>query len=318
VPSPEIIDPETIKQRWQWKLSIQFPALFTKETDRVQLLARLDSALQQIAESDVRAEHAIHEMILNEVFKDEPWRIHYYDGHTTALAVARPFNERVKIEEPPFITPSLHTQSLSAHDVADKTLLFKAPADAYRIGMYEQLFPQAYIHYLHLTRGFAQTVNGLMDGWLSQTGFFSHDLERVAANLRIQGYSDKVPNGHKWWKFDLPPNWRNFIEANLIDVCLNQWISPHKLILETNLPCLRIHFEDFISNPSKITKIILEYLGLKNMETPTNLPLVMTIEKPTSYRWRKRAGNMLALGERREVREIMELLGYTMDPKIWL
>ncbi|MBI2426215.1 MAG: hypothetical protein HYV34_00010 [Candidatus Kerfeldbacteria bacterium] len=317
VPSSQLCDVNTIKTRWRKRFLIHFPNLFSDDQNYQKLLRFLDKSLLRITDESIKEEAEIHKIILNNVFKDEPWRINYYDNYSSASCTP-PFNELSKIEEPPFVSPSLYKRTFTVEDANNKVLIFKTPQDCYRIGMYEQLFPNAEIKYIHLTRGYAQTVNGLIDGWLSPIGFFAHDMEKAKITLAIKGYSDFLEFGKKWWKFDLPPNWRNFTGTNLVDVCANQWISAHKTILDSKISCLRVHFEDFISNPSQITKIILEYLGLKNMETPNDLPLVMAIEKPKPYRWQKREGEILALGERKEVKEIMGLLGYTMDPKTWL
>ena len=317
VPSSQLCDVDTIKNRWRKRFLIHFPELFCDDENYKKLLQSLDESLLKVTNGKIKDEMEIHKIILNNVFKDEPWRINYYDNYSGASFVP-PFNESHKIEEPPFVTPSLYKKTFTVEDVNNKVLIFKTPQDCYRIGMYEQLFPNAEIKYIHLTRGYAQTVNGLIDGWLSPTGFFAHDMEKVKITLKIKGYSDFVEFGKKWWKFDLPPNWKNFTEASLIDVCANQWISAHNAIIENKVSCLRIHFEDFISSPSKITRVILEYLGLENMESPNDLPLVMTVEKPKLYRWQKREKEILALGERKEITEMMRLLDYEMDPKTWL
>jgi hypothetical protein len=317
VSSAQLCDIDTIKNRWRKRFLIHFPELFCDDENYKKLLQSLDESLLKVMNGKIKEEKEIHKIILDNVFKNEPWRINYYDNYSGA-SFAPPFNESSKIEEPPFVTPSLYKRTFTIEDTDNKVLIFKTPQDCYRIGMYEQLFPNAEIKYIHLTRGYAQTVNGLIDGWLSQTGFFAHDMEKAKVILGIKGYSDFVEFGKRWWKFDIPPNWRSFTQANLIDVCANQWISAHQTILDSKIPCLRIRFEDFISDPSNITKIILDYLGLKNMDMPNKLPFVMTVEEPRVYRWQKREKEILALGERREIREIMELLGYTMNPKTWL
>ena len=67
---------------------------------------------------------------------------------------------------------------------------------------------------------------GLMDGWLYPLGFFSHDLSKVGCQLAIQGYSDVVPFGSKWWKFDLPRNWRLTSSAVKPTACSRTGSSP--------------------------------------------------------------------------------------------
>ncbi len=320
VPSDELADFQTIRQRWYERFLIQFPKSFSEQSQRDNLLMRIDTAIREITSMNLKEEHGINRLILNEVFKNEPWRINYYDGYKDDSMPERYFNEVTIIEEPPFVTPSLYARQLKEQDFENKTFLFKATADAHRIGMYEELFPNAEIQYLHLTRGYAETVNGLMDGWLSPTGFFSHDMGAVGAELRIQGYSDVIPFGKRWWKFDLPPNWREFSGATLVEVCLNQWLSAHKAIRDSHVPRTRISFEQFLSDPTRSMKIITDFLHLDELRTARELPVVMATEVPKPERWRKREREILYLGEREDVREMMQVLGYEMPrerEKIW-
>jgi hypothetical protein len=277
----------------------------------------LEVALSLFDRGDRRSEAELHGLILSAVFSDEPWRISYYDGHATPGANLH-FDEPLKIEEPPFVVPTLRRRPLARADVRDSVLLFKSPSDAYRIGMYEQLFPNAEVTYIHLTRGFAQSVNGLMDGWLYPLGFFSHDLSKISCELAIQGYSDRVPFGRKWWKFDLPHNWRKFTRAKLEEVCLNQWYSVHEAILQRGVCTLRVSFEDFIASPAAVLRRITDHLGLPAMALPSTLPIRMATEPPHSRRWHKRGPMLMDLSRRPEVREMMGLLGYPMDSDAWL
>ena len=145
-------------------------------------------------------------------------------------------------------------------------------------------------------------------------------MEAVGAPLDIKGYSDTVPFGKKWWKFDLPPNWREFSEATLAEVCLNQWLSAHKAILESGVPCTRISFEQFLSDPERTMKVITDFLRLDELKIPSELPKVMVTKTPNPERWRQRERKILSLGEREDVREMMETLGYEMPQereRVW-
>lgn len=219
LPSTELASTDILKKCWEKRLLLQFPAVFSTTEGHKKLIKALDDVLSKAVASDVREEKELQKFILTEVFRDDPWRMSYYDGYK--VSDTKHFFNELKIEEPPFIVPRIYAKSLTADDGENKTLLFKTPPDAYRIGMYEQLFPNAEIKYIHLTRGYAQSVNGLMDGWLSPMGFFSHNLNEAGVSLSIKGYSDLVEFGKNWWKFDLPPNWREFINSSLEEVCFN-------------------------------------------------------------------------------------------------
>lgn len=314
--SADLLDTKLLLRKWKNRLLLQFPSHFLDAGAYRRLERSLEMVLSQFDRGDRRSEAELQDLVLSAVFSDEPWRISYYDGKAVSDAGIH-FDEPLKIEEPPFVVPTLRRRPLRLADVQDSVLLFKSPSDAYRIGMYEQLFPNAELTYIHLTRGFAQSVNGLMDGWLHPLGFFSHDLSKVGCELAIQGYSDTVPFGRRWWKFDLPRNWRTFTRTKLEAVCLNQWYSVHEAILHSGVCSLHLSFEDFVANPVAALRRITDHLGLPAMAPPGALPVKMATEPPRSKRWHKRGSLLMNLGRRTEVREMMDRLGYSMDPDTW-
>ena len=315
--SPNLLDTASLLRKWRNRLLLQFPAHFLQAGADQGLEESLRAALCQFDRGDRRSEAELQQLVLSTVFGAEPWRLNYYDGQVTS-GTSMHFDQPLKIEEPPFVVPTLRRRPLAPADAGDAVLLFKSPPDAYRIGMYEQLFPNAELTYIHLTRGFAQAVNGLMDGWLYPLGFFSHDLGKIGCELAIPGYSNAVAFGRRWWKFDLPPNWRRFTHAKLEDVCLNQWHSLHQAILQSRVCSLRVSFEDFIAHPAAILRSITDHLGLSAMALPGTLPVKMATEPPCSRRWHKRAELLRDLGRRTHVGEMMDRLGYSMDPDTWL
>ncbi len=319
VPSPFLPPVAQLKERWRRRLLLQFPLLFIDPAQQ----RRLNDALDQTLQSCKQQDSALQSMILASVFRDQPWRMNFYDGQPASslrdfgLGPSGYFDQQLKIEEPPFVLPRSYRRPFTIDDAANKILLFKSPSDAYRIGMHAQLFPQAEIQYIHLTRGYAQSVNGLMDGWLSPKGFFAHDMARAGTALRIGGYSDATPFGQRWWKFDLPPNWRQFIQSGLGDVCLNQWLASNEAILASGVPALRMAFEAFMDQPAAQLQRIGDLLGLSNLSLPAQLPVTMATDAPGALRWRKREQALLDMGQRPPVWSMMERLGYTMNPESW-
>src|SRR5207302_3293878 len=97
----------------------------------------------------------------------------------------------------------------------------------------------------------AATINGLYDGWRSRW-FHSHQM---AEPLRIRGYTDEFPASARWWKFDLPPGWQEYADADLLEVCAFQWRSAHEAILaETasgDVDHIQIRFEEILSGPQR-------------------------------------------------------------------
>lgn len=325
LPSAHIAPLAQLKKRWRHRLLLQFPLLFMDQVALRRLDDALDVALAQFRASNYPRgdEGALQRTILTTVFRTQPWRINYYDGQPRAcvkdfgLGPAGFFDEALKIEEPPFVLPRAYCRQFIESDADDKVLLFKSPADAYRIGIYEQLFPNAEVRYIHLSRGYAQTVNGLIDGWLSPVGFFAHDMARAGTVLRIRGYSDCTGFGRRWWKFDLPPAWRELSCATLDEVCLQQWLAAHQAIFASAAPTLRLAFEQFMAQPAAALAALTRHLGLPDMDTPPRLPVMMATEAPRLQRWRKREPQLLAMGKQERVAAMMERLGYTMNPGAW-
>ena len=252
----------------------------------------------------------------------------YKAGYYDITDTNSDYVEEYKIEEPPYVVPG-NKRPLTTTDLEDKVLLFKTPQDYCRQGIFEDLFPNAEIKYIHLTRGFAQSVNGLMDGWLSDTGFFAYNMDLVNdLELNITGYSDVKRFGKKWWKFDLFPNWSSYIDAPLVDICTQQWWSAHSQIMYHGpKDPLRIKFENFLIDKQGVTDTICRYLNVQTFHVD-DLPQVMITEKPKAYRWHKRKDEIMevwnALGIRPNtglgslIRNTMRALGYSTDPETWI
>jgi hypothetical protein len=257
----------------------------------------------------------VNQVFLNKFFKGKQ-DFGYYDVVNENTPFILDEVDRFKIEETPYVIPGWKYQ-VTENDFENKWLFFKTPQDCYRIGIFEELFPNAEIKYIHLSRGFAQAVNGLMDGWLSETGFFAHNMEIVGERLNIPGYTDVVKGGDRWWNFDLPENWREFKDKSLDEVCLNQWYSAHKSIIDSGVDALRIKFEDFLEDGQGTLDKITEYLDIDRIKVK-KLPVVMATSAPSDYRWHKRKDIIMKLSEREDVKEMMKNLNYSMNPDTWI
>jgi hypothetical protein len=318
IASPHIASLDELLERWSKRLLLQFPALFASRDAYAALRRVLCESLGRAGEQGGRtAQRELAKAVLSGVFGAGHWRLDYYDGKIGPGA-GRPFAEAAKIEEPPFVLPDLRRRRCTEADAADKVLLFKTPSDAYRPHLYRQLFPQAQVCHIHLTRGYAQSVNGLMDGWLSPAGFFSHDMARAGAGLAIAGYSDVCDFGRRWWKFDLPPNWRAYAHSRLELVCLHQWLSCHGHILDGGAALHRLAFEDFLADPAGQLARVCSWLDLPPLPSLRELPVTMATEAPAPGRWRKRRAVLEPLARMPEVARTMRELGYRPDPEAWL
>lgn len=308
------MDLDQIIHNWQNRILLQTPYKALNG-----LVDQIEGIWKSFESSTLtEAEYSYKE--LNQIFLKNIFKGHQDFGFYDVIPENTQFLiegvNRPKIEEPPFVIPELR-RPITEQDCEDKVFIFKTPQDCYRIGIFEELFPNANIKYVHLSRGFAQSVNGLMDGWLSETGFFAHNMNIIGERLNIEGYTDKVKGGDIWWNFDLPSNWMEYKNKPLHEVCLNQWYSAHKTILDSGVNALRVKFEDFAIEPQKTLDSITDFLGINRVITE-KLPLIMVTETPSDYRWYKREEVILELAKKPEVIQLMSDLGYSMDPKTWI
>lgn len=227
----------------------------------------------------------------------------------------------IPVENPPYISQPLARRATLA-ELESLPVVFKSPSDAYRPGFYEDLFPSATITYVHLTRGFAQTVNGLMDGWTrNEAGFTSNPVGRFGHPLNIEGYSQSFAT-RNYWCFDLFPDWQQFRSAALLEVCTQQWLQAHEHIIRNHPHAPRIQFEDFYLQREAFMGRLHELTGIDTSHYGWDR-LIMSTEKPAQYRWKKRqdlfddASGILGDAVYQRVVALQQQLGYSMDETTW-
>jgi hypothetical protein len=219
------------------------------------------------------------------------------------------------LEEPPYIIPQ-PGQRPDAKGLAEAPLLLKTSTNVYRLAWLKTLFPQSEFRFIVLTRNPAACINGLMDGWLSHA-FHSHNLQFVVP-LKIRGYSDVIPMGDRWWKFDLPPGWTEFDDAPLPEVCAFQWRSAYGAILqESPGESLRVKYEDLIDPATAKAALngIFQFAGAKPRAAPDPLAArpVMASQPPQAARWRARENEIWPQVTSPSVAPIAESLGYDLS-----
>ena len=206
------------------------------------------------------------------------------------------------LEEPPFIVP-LPRRRMSSEILRQRTVVLKSSSNCYRVALLKTLFPDAEIQFVLLRRNPAAGINGLMDGWTSPR-FQSHDLSHLT-ELRIRGYSSEERAGSRaWWKFDLPPGWKQRTACSLEEVCAFQWSSANRRILDEN--GLVVHYENLLAY-SKHDKASVRW--------PDSLPVVMGVHPPREKKWLERRDQILPIIQNSEVTELAARMGY--DVRQW-
>ncbi len=226
------------------------------------------------------------------------------------------------LEEPPFILLS----GWEALPDGPGPFVVKTPSNAYRLPFFDGLLPG--FRAIHLVRNPAASINGLVDGWL-HPGFHAHRVTDPQGRgaLRITGYSDRVPGGDTWWKFDLPPGWEGLTDRPLSEVCAWQWASAHRAVLawqhaQPHRDVLRVRFEDFLRDPHGTMERVCAWLGV-DMHPALAAQLRegpaprMATARPRQRRWFDRREALEPVLALPHVREVAVALGYD-DPETWL
>jgi len=216
-------------------------------------------------------------------------KIGYYDGYR------RPWDRFFKLEEPPFVLPKPY------ENPRGKALVLKTPQNVYRPGALEKVFPNIEIEHIYLTRNFASTINGLIDGWYCDFGFFAHPVP--------------THRGWRWWKFDMPPGWS--FDMSIEERAMFQWRSAHLWGLSYWKSAERVKFEDLLVDPAAVVNDIGRKFNLGQVSPKSfDLPSTMTTDQPAPFRWVRRKQKVLRF--QADAKLIMERLGYKMEPETWL
>lgn len=324
-PADTLRDEEQFGLDVAWRIAVQWPELTIDPKDTAvtarAVLTRL-RAERGWAPGEVRDVRLFQLCLLHELRAGGlPVDARYYDLPRALLRGEPPVAGTpgdTLIEEPPFVLPRVWRRATAA-DLETRPLVIKTPSNAYRLEFLRALFPNARIRILHLTRNPAASINGLYDGW-GFDGFHAHRMDKP---LEIEGYADD-----RWWKFDLPPGWRDFTGSPLPQVCGFQWWSCHRAILDDleggGVDHIRIRFEDLITGVERRMACyarLSDWLGIPldgefRRAARDGIDPVAATEPPRPYRWLARQ-EMIRTAVRGRVRAVAEELGYGIE-KSWI
>ncbi len=303
-----------------WRLTAQWPTL---PIDPLQVVRWTRETLVECSPVDLAGFHlALLRRVRAAHPELSPW---FYDLDPERIRLAFPGLEPsagapgpVVLEEPPFVL-ARPWRPVSDEGLATRPLVIKTPSNAYRLRWLAALFPSARLRILHLTRNPAASINGLVDGWRYR-GFHSHRV----GGLAIAGYDDP-----DWWKYDLPPGWRDWADQPLEQVCGFQWRSAHEHVLaylaQRRPDTLRVRFEDVVGDRAtrrrawgRIAAWLGVDLGLAVSDIVEHgLPPVMATHAPRRRRWFAKAAQLEPVLARADTRELAARLGYA-DPASWV
>lgn len=200
-------------------------------------------------------------------------------------------------------------QRLGKGLILDKTCI-----NVLRVEYLYRLFPNA--KFVFIYRNGRDNISSLMDGWRNNnhfglTQFLGDSPEPV-----------QIEDGEfQQWHFFLPPQWRNYNQASLAEVCAFQWQEANRLALKAKqvIPpqqWIEFRYEDFIAEPEATMAQVCQQLGLP-FETNIKQHCAHLATRPTSLvsgqpepdKWKKRNYEAI-LSIEASISPLMQRLGY--------
>lgn len=313
-PAEQVKDPDRFCTETLWRLKLQWPHVSFPSNTPAVIRAEFDAAN---AGGAIAAERFTHSLI-SRLSRTLPINLNYYDlGVEPAEGGSNIPADRM-LESPPFILFA-PWEPATRSDFARRPLILKSAGDVYRLSFYRKLFRNARFRIIHLRRNPAASINGLMDGWLSQ----KYQSFRVPG-LAIKGYSDGAEESRKhWWKFDLAPGWEELRQASLVNVCAWQWAGAQREVLRwldaTKCDHATVYYEDLIASAELRRNTIAglcQWIGIGEVGVE-ELRAVNASVPPSAYRWKKREREILAAVNRGVCLPLAQSLGYSSEPADW-
>ncbi len=162
----------------------------------------------------------------------------------------------------------------------------KTPKNCFRISFINKLFEDC--KFIFIKRDGRSNINSLIEGWRVPNKYIRR--QELDKPLNIKGYEGT------YWKYVLPPNWENYVNKSLEEVCAFQWISSNKAALDglskiDNSRKYTLTYEDLAENTYDVMKNLCEYVEIPFSNELEGLsrkpPLVNFVTKPEKEKWKK-------------------------------
>jgi len=316
-PAGDALDVDRLTADVCWRLTAQWP---TVDFDGRDVHRWVAAALDTIDPDDA---DALTIAVLDQVHRDRPAVVaSAYDlsrrGGTPPAPVAP------VVEMTPYVG-FRPWRTATDSDLRSSALVIATPRNSYRLGWLAGLFPAARVRVVHLTRNPAASVNGLLDGWRSPAFFTT----TVDVELAIDGYSDEWPWGRRWWKYDVPPDWRALTSASLAEVAAQQWRSAHAAVLEFveghDIEVLRLRYEDLVGDLAQREQTAQALAGFLGVDSAAlraavlaGVPPVMATAPPQRRRWTASDNDIAPALADPAVWDTAVALGYDVEERLWI
>ena len=186
-------------------------------------------------------------------------------------------------------------------------LVEKTPKNCFRISFMNKLFDDC--KFVFLKRDGRSNINSLLEGWKLKGKYIR--MKNPSITLSIKGYEG---NG---WNFVMPPDWENYTNRSLEEVCAFQWVSSNKAAIE-GLKLIDerrkhiVSYEELSSTPYETVKKLCDFIGIPFSKELRKIsykpPEVNYVSKPKQDKWKKNAPLIEKVYP--QIEPVMKELGY--------
>ncbi len=194
--------------------------------------------------------------------------------------------------------------------VKEYRLIEKTPKNCFRISFIDKLFDDC--KFIFLKRDGRSNINSLIEGWKSKGKYLR--IKDLPIPLNIKGYEGSG------WNFVLPPEWENYVNKSLEEVCAFQWTSSNRAAIEglkeiDNKRKITVSYEDLTEDTYTTIRNICDFIDIP---FSTNLrkisykpPEVNYVSKPKRDKWEKNAPLIENIYP--QIEPVMKELGYSLS-----
>ena len=189
-------------------------------------------------------------------------------------------------------------------------LVEKTPKNCFRISFINKLFNDC--KFIFIKRDGRTNINSLMEGWNAPNRYIRRQAMNVP--IDIKGYKGK------YWKYVLPPNWEDYVNKSLEEVCAFQWVSSNKAaieglkLIEENRK-LTTSYEELSENTYETIKRICNFIDIpfskEIRKISQNPPVVNFVTKPQKDKWKKNIDQIEKVYPM--IEKMMKELGYELE-----
>jgi len=168
----------------------------------------------------------------------------------------------------------------------------KLPSYCYYVRFLHAVFPEG--KFLFLYRKALGNINSWMNAWRHRR-FLGR---KVPVKLDIAGYEGRN------WVGPFFPNWRDYINASLEQVCARQWVSAHETMLEDKSQIAlenryELFYDSLICKPVETLSEICNWLGIamsgELREAAKKLEPLNAVTAPREDKWREENPGLISV-----------------------